>query len=181
MTQQIELKQKSERSLVTPIDQFQAATFDSGVFTSGHIASGLTLTQVASPVKLRPLNLELYNSEPGWIELSLKDGKIDGAHVLGPYRIQSFSEKRLERDALIGRFFTSSICTAFVAGYTAQPLSTGVRITLKIVYGVERSGIPDTIWLNEAAALATMGIQKSAFALRDLLVSPNHCHCWKYQ
>jgi len=46
---------------------------------------------------------------------------------------------------------------------------------------VERSGIPDTIWLNEAATLVTMGIQKATLLSKDILISVNHCHCWKDQ
>ena len=136
MTQQIELKQKSERSLVTPIDVFQAGEFATGVLTSGHIASGINLVGVVSDVRLRLLNLEIYNHEPGWLEICLKDGKIDGPHVAGPYHILGQTGIRIHGDELVGRFCTSGIHGVFLSGYTAQPLSTGVRLTVSFVKDV---------------------------------------------
>ena len=133
MTQEIELKQKSERSLVTPIDIFQAAKFSTGIFTSGHVASGLSLVSVVSPTNIRPLNLELFNQDAGWIEVEFRNGGLDGGRVLGPYVLNARSERRLSYDEVVGRYFTSGIHMTFLSGYTATPLSAGIKVNISYI------------------------------------------------
>ncbi|MCL0059604.1 hypothetical protein M1O20_03840 [Dehalococcoidia bacterium] len=130
MFQETEIKKQVERELKTEIDVFQAAKFSAGILTSAHVASGLDLVSVASPTKLRVLNLEAYNAEPGWIQLEFRDGGLDGGRVLGPYTLNARSERRIGYHDLLGRHFLSGICVAFLSGYTTLPLSTGVKINV---------------------------------------------------
>ena len=133
MSEEIEIKKRVERELRTEIDVFQAAKFSTGIFTSAHVASGLSLVSVVSPTNIRPLNLELFNQDAGWIEVEFRDGGLDGGRVLGPYVLNARSERRLSYDELIGRYFTSGIHMTFISGYTATPLSSGIKVNVSHV------------------------------------------------
>ena len=133
MSEEIEIKKRVERELRTEIDVFQAAKFSTGIFTNAHIASGLSLVSVVSPTNIRPVNLELFNQDAGWIEVEFRDGGLDGERVLGPYVLNARSERRLSYDELIGRYFTSGIHMTFIAGYTATPLPNGIKVNVSYV------------------------------------------------
>ena len=125
----------ADGELITPMDVFRAADFSTGSLVSGNITSGngLTLKAVSSQVKLRVVNLQMYNREGGWLEIAYYDGGRAGARVLGPYRIQAYSERSIPFAELQGRYFTSSVHVQALSGWTGQPLSNGVDINISYV------------------------------------------------
>lgn len=118
--------------LQTPVDINRAADFSVGTLNSGAQASGqgLVIFQVSSPVRVRILNLEMFNAEPGWIEVEFRDGISTGGRVLGPYSLLPRSRTPIPYEELVGRYFTSAIYGIVLSGYTAQPLSNGVLVKL---------------------------------------------------
>ena len=146
MGERLEITEKKlglNRDLVTPIDELRAAEFAVGTVISGGIVSnaldilsgGGRLRDVATSnqVRIRPLNLEVFNQEGGWLELEFRDGFTTGSRVLGPYYIQARSGIKRNRDELIGRYFTSGIFVQVLSGWAAQPLSTGVKVNISFV------------------------------------------------
>jgi len=125
-----EIKKRVGFGLKTEIDILQGSDFATGTFVSGNIASGLCLHSGIVGMKLRPVNLELSNAEPGWIQVEFRDGTAGGTRVLGPYKIDALSEKRVGYDMLVGRYFTSAIFTVLLSGYNATPISTGIKINM---------------------------------------------------
>jgi len=123
-----------DRKLVTPMDIFRAAEFFAGSIVSGGSVSGggLTLKVVSSPVNIRPLNLHMMNNEGGWLEVQFRDGNAVGGLVLGPYRIDSYSERKIPYEELVGHKFTSAIYGEVRSGWTAQPLSNGVSVNMGV-------------------------------------------------
>lgn len=118
------------RELLTPMEVFRASDFRVGTIESGaHLSGrGLTLYQVSSPVKVKLLNVELFNAEAGWIEVEFRDGGFQGGRVLGPYRLNLYSNLRLPYEDVLGRTFTSSIYAMIRSGYTANPINSGFGV-----------------------------------------------------
>ena len=123
------------RDLLTPIDVFRAAEFFDGNIVSGGIVSGggLTLKAVSSPVNIRLLNGSIFNNEAGWLEVVFRDGGAAGSRVLGPFRVEAYSQRKLPFDEIQGRVFTSGIYVEVRSGWTAQPLSNGVNVNVGVV------------------------------------------------
>lgn len=119
-----------DRKLVTPLDVFQGAEyFDGNIISGGTVSGGgLSLKVVSSPVRIRLLNLSIFNNEGGWLEVQFRDGGAAGGRVLGPYRVNAYTGVPIPGDQLVGRYFTSSIYAEVRSGWTAQPLSNGVNI-----------------------------------------------------
>ena len=132
-----------DRELVLPVDQFRASDFRAGLIISGAVASNqldvlsgggrLYAVTTSSVVRVRPLNLELWNNEAGWVEVEVRDGGTNGGRVLGPYLLTSRSEKRIPAEDLQGKNFTSSVHLQVLSGWVAQPLSNGLKVNLGFV------------------------------------------------
>ena len=125
-----------DRQLVTPLDTVRAAEFFVGSLASGaHLsAGGLTLKAVSSPVRIRPLNVEVYNTESVWYELEFRDGGFLGGRVLGPYRVNAYSEKFLDTPQLAGHYFTSSVYVMALSGGAATMTSgAGIRVNMGVL------------------------------------------------
>lgn len=128
-----------DRRLTTPLEVFRGADFRAALIISGAVASnnldvlsgGGRIYQVSSPVKVRMLNLEVWNNEAGWLEVEFRDGGSNGGRVLGPYKVDSRSRFSQVGEDLMGRSFTSSIHFQVLSGWTAQPLSNdGVKVAV---------------------------------------------------
>lgn len=132
-----------DRRLVTPLDllrgsDFAAATLISGAAVSnalGVLSGGGAIRSITTSnlAKMRVVSLEMFNAEPGWLEVEFRDGIWTGGRVLGPFTLQGRSEKRLVGAELYGRYFTSSIFGVVLSGYAAQPLSNGVKINISYI------------------------------------------------
>ena len=146
MAERIDITEKRigpNRELVTPMDEFRGATFSVGTIISGAILSNnldilsgggrLYPVVASSVVELRPVNLEMWNQEAGWLEVEFRDGGWTGGRVLGPYYLQGRSRKGIPYEELKGRYFTSSIFAVVLSGWAAQPLSTGVKVNISYV------------------------------------------------
>lgn len=141
MPERVEYEPKTlhpDRRFVSPLEVFRGASFAVGTLISGAVASnnldvlsgGGRLYQVSSPVEVRIVNLELYNQEAGWVEVEFRDGGWIGSRVLGPYKIDGRSERSVPYERLLGRYFTSSIHGVVLSGWTAEPLSAGVKVNV---------------------------------------------------
>lgn len=131
-----------DRKLVTPLEVFRGADFRAVLIISGAVVSnnldvlsgGGRIYQVSSPVKVRMLNLEVWNNEAGWLEIEFRDGGSNGGRVLGPYKVDTRSRFSQGGEDLIGRSFTSSIHFQVLSGWTGQPLSSdGVKVSVGFV------------------------------------------------
>lgn len=142
---EIELKQlHPDRRLVSPLDDLRGGDFRVGTLISGAVVSnalsilsggGQLYNVVASSVvKMRLLNIEMFNNEPGWIEVEFRDGIWTGGRVAGPYHLLPLTGTTIPENALKGRHFTSGIFVAVLSGYAAQPLSNGVKINIGVVH-----------------------------------------------
>lgn len=135
MSDKVEFEPKllhPDRKLITPMDKLRGADFSVGTVVSGATVSGgtLALYTVSSPVKVRILNLEIWNAEPGWLEIEFRDGGFGGGRVLGPYNLLPRAGLSKNENELAGRYFTSAVCVVVLSGYAAQPLSNGVKINI---------------------------------------------------
>jgi len=130
------------RDRVIPTDTWRGSNFGTGTINSGATVSGggTDIRVVSSPSRIRVLNLELFNNENGWIEIEFRDGHFGGGRVLGPYRLNAFSERRVTKEELEGRFFTSSIHGIALSGYNSTPLSNGVQVNVS--FALEPTDIP---------------------------------------
>ena len=128
-------KQVVGHELLTPLDIFRGGDFSTGTLVSGNITSGngLNVRLVSGTVKMRVANVHLYNREGGWIEMAFYDGGRAGSRVLGPYRLQPYSERTVPFDEVQGRYFTSGIYAQALSGWVSQPLSNGVDIEVSWV------------------------------------------------
>ena len=131
-----------DRKLVTQLDEIRGSDFRTALLISGAVTSnsrdvlsgGGRIYQVSSPVKVRMLNLEMFNQENGWLEIEFRDGGEMGGRVLGPYVVQGRNEKRLSYDEMRGRYFTSSVHAVVLSGWQSEPLtSNGVKVNMSFV------------------------------------------------
>lgn len=129
MPERIEYEPKLivDRDLKTPIDLFRAAGFATGAALSAHVASGLLLKQVSSEVKIRPLNIEMYNRNANWVCIEYRDGGMSGGRVLGPYVINTTSERRIGYDEIVGAYFTSGAYMCVISGAVSQGVVGSIR------------------------------------------------------
>ena len=129
-----------DRELVTPLDTFRGAEFVAASIISGAVLSnersvlsggGRALAITTSNVaRIRMLNLELHNDEPGWIQVEFRDGGTAGGRVLGPYDLNPLTGLSKKAEELQGRYFTSSVHLQVLSGYAAQPLSNGIKVNV---------------------------------------------------
>lgn len=132
-----------DRKLVIPMDEFRGGDFVVGTIISGAALSNgrgllsgggnVASVTTSSVIRIRPLNLELYNGEPGWVTVEFMDGSYVGGAVLGPYKVLPESRLPVPREDLVGRYFTSSIF-AVVSGWTPQCLTSGHGVKVKMGY-----------------------------------------------
>lgn len=136
--QQFEVQQRVERELKTPTAIFDAAQFANGTFLSGHLTSGLSLVSVASPVKLRLLNISMFNKDVGFVSLEFRDGSVTGNLVSGPFKVLGDSEKRISYDECLGQYFTSGIHICHTSGFShsATPVSNGIVVGVSFLKDV---------------------------------------------
>lgn len=135
MSDHVEITQKNlhpDRKLVTPIDVFRGGEYSVGTVVSGGTVSGggLNVYQVSSQVRVRILNIELYNREGGWVEIEFRDGHFGGSRVLGPWKLDSRTDRYISHEQTAGRYFTSSVHAVVISGWVAQPLSNGIWVNI---------------------------------------------------
>lgn len=131
------MTQKSfvNRELRTPVDEFLAATAETGTLNSGHDqASGLLLisTSTSSLVEARLLSVEMANDNSNIVTVELRDGQFGATaapRVLGPIEVKPISERQFTRDTLIGRRAQSNLFAVIVSG----PSSQGVLINVSYI------------------------------------------------
>lgn len=130
-----EIKLRRGFDLVTPLDKFQGGEYASAVFTSGHLASGLTLVSGVAGMRQRLINAHFYNRDSGFITLELRDGGPSGPLVAGPFKIMAYSEKVVPYDQIFGRYATSSLFVCHTSGqsFSDLPVSNGVVVDVGFV------------------------------------------------
>lgn len=142
MAERIEFQEKRlvGRELLTPLDLFRAAeqsvaTLNSGATQSGTLAGsgGGIIFQVSSPVKARLLGLDMFNQEVGWIEVEFRDGHFGGSRVAGPYKLDGRIGVNIPYWELQGKVFTSGIYGVVLSGWTALPLSNGIKVNCAMI------------------------------------------------
>lgn len=122
------------REFVDPVEMERASDFSVGNLLSGADTSGngvaIYSVVASTPTRVRILNLEIFNNEPGWVEVEFRDGITTGGRVLGPYRLNPLSPFSVPREQLIGRYFTSAIYGMVRSGFAVRPLSNGVQVNV---------------------------------------------------
>lgn len=124
---------------IAPLERLRGSQFvGSGSLVSGAVVSGggLTVLAVVSAPSgmvgsvIIPLNLEMHNDEPGWVQVEFRDGGFAGGRVCGPYDLNPRQRLAIPQADLEGRRFTSSVYGMVLSGWTGQPLSNGVKINM---------------------------------------------------
>ena len=120
-------------NLVTPYDIFKASNFATDVisgannYTSGYNFLSGTLSNV---VRIRPINISFQNRETGAMTIVFRDGSITGAIVAGPFIVNATQDRSVVGDALLGRFFQSSIYAVVLSGTFGQGIVTTIGYVL---------------------------------------------------
>lgn len=133
-----------DRKLVSPLDDLRGGDFHVGTIISGAVLSNnldilsgggdLYSVVASSVIRVRLLNIEMFNNEPGWIEVEFRDGMWTGGRVAGPYHLLPLSRQAVPENELKGRYVTSGIFVAVLSGYAAQPLSNGIKVNVGVVH-----------------------------------------------